>query len=1096
MKKVCQFFILSLNNKKNAKLTKYAFFVISILVIELIFNTTTQIVFAQTPELRIEGIQNAEIDVSISPEFNIITNFKIDTSHFRMNPEQIIRDSISIPPDSVYYFDSVIAVYSYAPNIILIDEETYLNQEPDYWPLYTEFGNYNLLNDTTIEINSYSLKNSTKYYLIVRDVWIINNNDTLICDTNSIYFTTQKPLINLVKTNIEKSIKCSEVLYAEFSEKLDSVATPFGSILQFYKIDSCIYHSNNQKEEVLTEIYPDISLSQDSTKLLIEDLNDLNYNDKYYGKVNMEYLTGDSLSNLYFEFWFNRKVKVKIVTDGISSKVPPYFLDSLTLNIGDTLKFEPYQITEGKQFNSWTCIEDSSKNNSTRLLQFVAECSDLDEITLTANYEDIGKDTIVITNYNTSGIIKVYDKDHTYLGGTGTYFIDRIPRKQLSVYFDPADSTQFDEWNSTIPAYDGDKFPYIEIFGGEAAYSQLDPVIEARIDTYILNVKVAFTNNGYESKYHYEHEISDYVDISPAMDVFDPDGNWMSKIITSSNPNFEQEITADIIPDGCGCYKLYSLEGDVSTTFKDGYNTGGPYRTTWEDIINFQGPKKDKYILILVDRKLVEYEAELIAKNDGIITENRDLARLDISSSYPSSESNELLEGRLEEYYRDEYKEYFKYSIKCPQTVIINTVNNLSYLEFSKYNDEVGFYCGDTPNEHFLGISQMTEDYTSSSGKKIQAIFDEPFAITSISFNTQDYYFNYSSYEVTNIFNDNIALFNRFPEYGDLNYNFKNVKRIKVDPTSNTAIITINFNSPVNTSTIEDVGNFWIEDCSSRIDFPTNPQFNQKFYYYPQTSLRNFIWSNNNQTLQFTAKMKYDVDIYYNTPKFELLKLIFTNNIKDDQDRGLSCYKNNKTELYALTEFPLVKVYVEEIKKVKANRDFIDNLFWSEYYGIFIGYKNQLINGNWQYTYSHGYYPFHNHYSVLGGLFNDYENANVFMMETPVVSFFDTSLDFSAVFYEHDCGELPHLFPGFEDEIEEYVDNRPTDINVWNLEDLFRPYLNKSDDFAGSNNRTSMYLFDSEERWGTWNSFNQEVSFQNNNCTCDELKLVFKVIIE
>ena len=1068
---------------------------------------TTLTLFSQTQELRIEGIENGEIDVSVSPLFNIVTNFKIDTTHFRMNPEDIVKDSLSIPPDSVYYFDSVVSVYTYAPNVLLISEHTYLNEDPSDWHLFTEFGLFEVINDTTITFNGYALQNYTKYYIVARDVWVIDNNDTLTCDTTSIYFTTQKPLIYMLNTNIEKTIKCSDILFVEFSEKLDSASTPFGEILQFYKIDSVNYLSNNEKEEVLSEIFPDLTLSQDSTKLLIDNLVDVDYNDKYYGKINMEYLTGDSLSNLYFEFWVNRRVKIKMTSTGTSTKIPPFLLDSLTLTIGDTLNLAPYEYINGKHFASWSCDEDSTLNSTARSFQLITDCSTLEEITLIAIYEDIPKDTIVVVNYNSSGVIKVYDKDRSYLGGTGTYIIDRIPRRQLSVLFEPADSSQFDDWSSTIQSYDGDEFPYIEIIGGQGSYGQISPNIKARADTYILNIKVAFSNNGYESRYDYGTNIEDFVDISPSMDTYDPNGIWMSKIITSSDPNFEQQISVDIIHDQYYTYKIYSVEGDVSSTFRDGYSVGGPYRETWGDIINFSGPKKTKNLFILIDRKLVEYEVELVAENSGLIPNSREKAGLNVWDCYPPSSSDELLYGRLEATSRDDYKEYFRYSVKAPQTVWIDAYTNIAELEFSHYNDEAGYYAGATPTNHYMAISNITQDYTTISGQKIQAMLDEPFAITSISSNIQDYYYDYDSYTVNDIFNDNIAIFNHIPDYRDLDYNFKNVERLRIDPTANSIILTINFNAPVNTNTVNDLKNIWIEDYSDRIDFPSNSAESKKFYYYPESTLGNFVWSNNNQTLTLIAKMQYDTRTYYNLPKFELFKLLFTNNIKDSQGRGLSCYKGkNKTELYAFSEFPHIKVYVDEIEKVGLNTDPDDNIFWSEYYGIFLGYTYELVNNDWKLTLANKFYPQTYTYTVLGGLFDDIASNDFFLMDVPVTTFSKTSLDFGMVFFEHDRSSLSNLFPDLWDDLIEFC--KDTGPNVNKIMDFCKPYREVtvlfytylSDDWAGSNNRIRPYgsLFDGLERWGTWNSYNNQVSFNSNYHAKSnpELNLKFKVIVE
>ena len=1051
--------------------------------------------FGQTPEAMFTNIQDNEVDVSTSPILTIQTNMSIDTSSFRISYEKLTSDTTGLYYDSLSGIwltsanDSLIMIYEDAPNIFIINEEDYLTIPDSAWGQNSNSGIAEILSDTTIQFKSWMLNHNKKYYAVIQNLKVIDNqNDTLICPTEIISFTTQSLPFKLAKTNLYNGfLNCNDTLRFDFNRKIDSLSYFIGDLIDIQEITS-VDTSGNGLIENLTQLNSNYWFNNDSTSIFVQP-NGLIPGTWYYAKVNLKYLTGDSLDNSSHQFKTLSHYQINISTDGVDYKIPPLMLDSISVELEDTVKLSAFEYYKGKMFEKWICEDDSVINNSTNLeLVISKDCATAKNLNIIAKYNEV-KDTVIINTdpiYSQYMIVNVYDIEGNYLGAEGQYLIDPYETPQLRVEIETDEGYALDYWTSSSGPWDDNKMKEIVITGGYGDII-LDPNLRIIQSEYFIGIYVKFDNE-INSRYDDLHRIEDVIDVSPAMAEFDPDGLWMRVEFEEDQP-FSKNVLAQITGypfDGCDCYRIYSVKGDVSNSFESDFCASpidGPFQEIWGETISVDAQKKHKYVTISVDRKLMRLEAEMIVENNVYLPKSRDDARIEIEPHFPHIDGCQLEEGRLISSYRNDEKESFTYVYKCPQDVNIKTFTNEELITFDQYNTNFGFYGGSTPENELLEINPMCEHYFNNTNNKIQAILNDKFRLVEIGcYSAVGRGVPTWKYFKTDLFTSddpNVNLFN----YSLFNY--IDPKRVLyLDPNEETVIIECKFNKDVDRSTINNTTNLLFWDITDRIDFPING-FKS---FYLANNLTNYQWIDDR-----TIRIPLKLDLI-KVPKYQVLGFRWNSDIKATDGTTLK----NPNEIELLTEYP--DLYVNQYQhKWKGDSDIEDSWWKAEFlshYFLVWRYEND------QQIY-YGKTPTEDFYAGLA--WNKYEwkssDYNIFVGEiNSHKKMGEYEFWFGTNWYESDIGSIAEK----ESEIlqkyyDEYHEPNGGDyaMQLGNLQNamhnISKPYLyylgsRLSDDWYGGGPSTSKVgfgeRFGSDSRWGTslgWNQFYIDQIFNTNN---------------
>lgn len=877
---------------------------------------TSSYLLAQDPEASFADLQNNEENVSVTPTFTINTNMSIDESSFKMAVEEKGADTTGKFNGSVWTEnpDTLITGHPDAPNIFVITEEDYLNLPDSLWGYEANSGKAVIIDDTTIQFESWTLNYDSKYYAVIQNLKVVNSqNDTLECPIEVVGFSTQLPPFKFLTSNLGNGyFRCNDTLYFEFNRKIDSLTFYLGDLIEIKEVISKSY-SNGEISEVLSNVMSTQWFSEDSTSIYVQP-NNIIPDVQYYAKINLEYLSGDPLDNYSQQFNVAGYYQINISTLGVDYQLPPYYLDSLTVAVDDTITFQAFEYYDGKKFERWICPEDPTIDNSTsEFLTIVKNCSNLKDLTILAEYIDVGKDTVIVHScIEGCGVVKVYDADGTYLGGAGQYLINAIPEEQLKVVYEPSDNYKFNHWISNVMDYNNRPDYMISIYGSFWKLIELDPYKEIQDADYSLTVIVKWENN-IDSRYDPFHLIQNFVIATPTMTVFDiQNGLWMKTVIESDVPFFEM-VSATVIPDKCDCYKLYAVRGDVTGTFESDYCNGGPVIPAWSEGVLVNDDDRHKTVEISVDRKLLTLEAELVVENARDLNNDRNLARIEVIPDYPENTTCAHIIGRREQHNRTDKKEYFRYSYKCHQDITVNTVYDPNYYEFKEYNSNPGFYGGATPQDPLMSISPMCESYDLAHAKKIQGVLADKFMLINIG--------AYLSEDggAPSWTSDNPYNVLKKPSY---NYEIATDDPNNVfclDPTEETIILEFEFNRDVDQSTVNDQMNLKFEDISDRIDYPTKNGLNRKFYYYPNSIIGNYQWVGP-RAIRCTLKTDDGTNIY-GVPKFQTFTMQWTAGIQSTTGEPLS----NPGKVKVLTEYP-VAYFIAKDYKCKDDSE-IDDYF-------------------------------------------------------------------------------------------------------------------------------------------------------------------------
>jgi hypothetical protein len=278
---------------------------------------------SQTPQVTITNLYNGQKDVAVQPVFVIQTNMMLDTSTLKSSPEELGSDTTGITIIDDMYIesspDTLIAFYPNNPKVFIIDEDTYLYNHDSTWANTSYWGQIEIVDDTTFNFYSLGLEHNKEYYVVVQNLQVITQgNDTLVCDTLIIGFTTQKNNFVLVGGNLGQGfVKCNDTLYFEFNRKIDSLEYYLGEIVTLSVVDSTTLDTNSFNViEHRTQLSTETWFNNDSTTIFIKPTYPF-VGDAHYAEINLQILTGDSTDNSAFHFHKANNYNISVVTDGV-----------------------------------------------------------------------------------------------------------------------------------------------------------------------------------------------------------------------------------------------------------------------------------------------------------------------------------------------------------------------------------------------------------------------------------------------------------------------------------------------------------------------------------------------------------------------------------------------------------------------------------------------------------------------------------------------------------------------------------------------------------------------------------------------------------
>ena len=434
---------------------------------------------------------------AVQPTFEIITNYKIDTSSVRWK-RVLIDDSTKVQVPTI----CVLPYPSYSSFDTLSFADT-------IWALIADTGTGTIINDTTIEFQASILPNSQLFEAVLMGLRVINTaGDTItIPDTVArISFTTIALPPRLQTLSIFQSnsvIRAADTLTASFTTKLDSASCVAGPLVSIV-----IRRPSMSDSIVASTVWLDAT---DSTKLHILPNNTLTPGQNYAMKIGLSNLTGDStqdrtwlfncrksfrlnitaapttdsltyLSTIHFDPAINENYKIQydssidsgtmVVTYDTTVVYDSSYIGRI-VNANDTVTYTaPIQVG-GAVFQQWSGSGLASIDTSTNPMLAIFQTADqLHDVHIVALYRPVTVNTVCVATAGTntdSDFVEVQSDSqdcHSTIFDTCAstssvnYTLEQGKAVMLSA-FSTSDTIQFDHWESTDTNINGETAPTV-----------------------------------------------------------------------------------------------------------------------------------------------------------------------------------------------------------------------------------------------------------------------------------------------------------------------------------------------------------------------------------------------------------------------------------------------------------------------------------------------------------------------------------------------------------------------------------------------------------------------------------------------------------
>ncbi|MFN9304126.1 MAG: hypothetical protein ACK6BZ_04600 [Candidatus Kapaibacterium sp.] len=341
--------------------------------------------------------------VSLTTTIDVVTNAKLLQSH--ISPTMPRVDSVADYKQPCIYI-ATSSLYD-----TLEGNASYLSRAGLY-------GAISVLNDSTIRLtlSSGQLKYEETYKAKIAHLKALvpnqNGFDTVDVQEYSFSFTMIEGPHRVISYSIqnERYIRKNDTLKVMFNRSLLSTTTTNGSIAEIEKFTGYTIIDSASVIDNYSNVDANLSLSSDGKTLFVKPLI-FNSDTTYRLKVNLGYLTGDSLDNFRKDFYLkdHGTITLQVANADTTQPLPTFVkpnqgLRSWAMKVGDTLRLSAPEELSHYHFIKWVSPNLSVLNNNTNsTINYTFGFGNIDDYTITAVFAETQKDTVEITPANPVG---------------------------------------------------------------------------------------------------------------------------------------------------------------------------------------------------------------------------------------------------------------------------------------------------------------------------------------------------------------------------------------------------------------------------------------------------------------------------------------------------------------------------------------------------------------------------------------------------------------------------------------------------------------------------------------------------------------------
>ncbi len=399
-----------------------------------------------------------DVDVELSPEIRLMTNFPIDAGTVKAKT----------PYCSTEWDQSC------SPTMLVIPKDIALAYPENLWPLYAFSGTVTVENQTHLVFtpdDGRELEYSMEYSIIIRDLWVEDAYTSCVDIINTelqLAFTTVSLPPVLVSTTLgdDNVIACSDNIVSNFKSEVSSVTAPQGDIVSLGIVSGV----DQVDGSLLTAPVNVVSvIGVDGKSIVTDPVAPLIPGEQYILNVNVEYITGDPDDNQEIVFGVREAAEISLSAvpadplEVLPTSSLPY-LDSRTYALypDEAIKVFTPQYLGDFYLKRWISPEEPEFDGSILPeLDIVRSCHNLQNFTLTAEYARIPEDTYVISQ-SAGGTILAYGYDDEPV--TGEFTLPMKEGEELHLIAVPNSGYSFSHWTSpNLPGVDGGTLAEISI---------------------------------------------------------------------------------------------------------------------------------------------------------------------------------------------------------------------------------------------------------------------------------------------------------------------------------------------------------------------------------------------------------------------------------------------------------------------------------------------------------------------------------------------------------------------------------------------------------------------------------------------------------
>ena len=586
-------------------------------------------------------------------------------------------------------------------------------------------GSITIYDDSTLQltIDAGQLAYNEDYAILVSGLNVVDVSgtpiDTIVVTDTVFHVTTVKGVHHVLGFSISNKsyVRCGDTISVSWNRKLPGTSTGAGLLAEIKKYVSSSTIDSATIEWTMAEVTSSLSLNSDSTLLYIVPA-DLSADTTYQLTIFPSRLNGDTNEIVHSDFQLLSHGRLDFTARSLDSaySIPTDIAHLIgatcprTIEVGDTTVIKaPAEFNEF-YFDHWECVGDPLLHMSVSpYITKVYDCSDVNNVVLTAVYGRRTKDTVVISVDSSSyGGVAVYGFADS-LGG-GEYTVYRGSDKALLICA-TASTGRFKKWNapglsfhastSTIVTFNpGSNYRVI----GEKKYIGGDfGVIDCLAPPYSIDVFA------YGKVYNHPPRRepqwpADIAVITPALVQWViPD--YQEGVQLRSPVAFTQHVSVDITND---CYAIQCVKVDGKVVA--GTENGEPLGDYWAADITAAPPPGICYrsVDIFFIHKTFELRSEIASIDQSVVDPqvqsiNRSPVGYEIQGWTKVSDS---------EWYRiDEYQ--CNESVTCKS--ITTAANNVG-----KYIEEIGWSVASPYTSQVLNVNTDELTFTMDKDRSIR----------------------------------------------------------------------------------------------------------------------------------------------------------------------------------------------------------------------------------------------------------------------------------------------------------------------------------------------------------------------------------------